>query len=52
MDVNTWAVVAAAVSSFLPGGLWYSPILFLKPWNAGMGCSEQNNGRLIPVAWH
>ena len=27
MDVNYWAVIVAAVSSFLLGGLWYSPIL-------------------------
>jgi hypothetical protein len=31
-NVNLWAVVAAAVSTFLIGGLWYSPALFAKPW--------------------
>jgi len=31
-DVNLWAVLAAAVSAFLLGGLWYSPIVFLKAW--------------------
>lgn len=29
-DILPWAV--AAVSSFALGGLWYSPLLFLKPW--------------------
>jgi hypothetical protein len=26
--LNFWAVLAAAVSAFLVGGLWYSPVLF------------------------
>jgi len=44
MDVNIWAVLLAAVSSFLLGGLWYSPMLFLKPWNAAMGRTEFIDG--------
>lgn len=43
MAINFWAVVLAAASSFLLGGLWYSPMLFLKPWNAAMGRSEEHN---------
>jgi len=31
-QVNFLAVVVAAVSSFLLGGLWYSPALFGKTW--------------------
>ena len=42
MDLNIWAVLAAAVSAFFLGGLWYSPILFLKPWNDAMGRSEDD----------
>ena len=26
--MNIWAILLAAVSSFLVGGLWYSPLLF------------------------
>jgi len=44
MSINLWAVLAAAVSSFVLGGLWYSPMLFLKPWNKAMGRSEDDNG--------
>jgi Protein of unknown function (DUF1761) len=36
-DVNLLAVFAAAVSAFLLGGLWYSPIAFLKPWSLENG---------------
>lgn len=31
-QINYLAVVAAAVSAFLLGGLWYSPVLFGKRW--------------------
>ncbi|HEV7402529.1 MAG TPA: DUF1761 domain-containing protein [Chthoniobacteraceae bacterium] len=46
--MNTWAVLTAAASSFLLGGLWYSPALFGKTWtneNGGhseKGCDIQN----------
>lgn len=39
--MNYWAVVVAAVSSFLLGGLWYSPVLFGKAWNALNGGQPQ-----------
>jgi len=32
MHINWLAVVAAAVSTFLIGGLWYSKALFGRPW--------------------
>jgi len=44
MDVNLWAVLLAAASIFLLGGLWYSPMLFLNPWNAAMGRTDEDNG--------
>ena len=31
-DINWLAALAAAVSSFVLGGLWYSPALFGKTW--------------------
>jgi len=39
MDVNWLAVLAAAASSFLLGGLWYSA-LFAKPWQAAGGVTD------------
>lgn len=37
-EINYLAVLAAAATSFLLGGLWYSPALFCKAWcrEAGM----------------
>lgn len=38
--INWLAVVAAAVSSFVIGGLWYGP-LFGKPWMRASGVTEE-----------
>ncbi|MFD2368398.1 DUF1761 domain-containing protein [Pseudoduganella sp. GCM10020061] len=43
-EFNLLAVVLAAVSSFMLGGLWYSPVLFGRAWN------EENGG--VPTAGH
>jgi len=42
-NVNLWAVLVAAVTSFLFGAFWYSPLLFLEPWSreAGIDASTQ-----------
>lgn len=42
--VNIWVVLLAAVSSFMVGGLWYSPMLFGEVWN------KRNGG--APAAGH
>lgn len=49
MDINIWAVLVAAASSFLLGGLWYSPMLFLNPWNKAMGRDAHDNGHPAKV---
>jgi hypothetical protein len=36
-DVNYLAVLVAAISSFLVGGLWYSPVLFGSTWQRAAG---------------
>lgn len=38
--INYLAALAAAVSTFVIGGLWYSPMLFQKPWMAANGLTE------------
>ena len=35
------AVIAAAVSAFVIGGLWYSPALFGKVWQREAGISDE-----------
>jgi hypothetical protein len=41
MDVNWIAVLAAGVSAFLLGGIWYSPALFGKAWQRLNGLSDE-----------
>ena len=40
MNIDWLATLVSAVSAFLVGGLWYSPILFGKRWMADNGMSE------------
>jgi hypothetical protein len=40
-EFNVWAVIAAAVSGFVLGGLWYSPVLFGKAWQREAGVSDE-----------
>ncbi len=39
-QINILAILAATVSSFVLGGLWYSPILFAKAWMRECGLTE------------
>lgn len=39
-QINWLAVLAAALSAFVLGGLWYSPWLFHRPWQAAVGLDE------------
>lgn len=40
VQFNFPAVIVAALAAFLIGGLWYSPILFARPWMREAGVSE------------
>ena len=44
--VNWLAVIAAALSMFALGAVWYSPLLFVKPWAkaAGLALGENLGG--------
>ncbi len=39
-EINWLAVLAATVSAFVLGGLWYSPLLFAKKWQAAASLSD------------
>lgn len=42
MHVNPLAIGVSALSAFLVGGLWYSPIGFARPWMAATGLTEES----------
>lgn len=48
-SINWLAAVAAAVAAFVLGGLWYSPALFLKPWMAASGMTEEKQKQGHPA---
>lgn len=55
VSFNFAAVAAAAALSFAIGGLWYSPLLFAKPWMKEVGLSEAQTrsapmGRIFGLA--
>jgi hypothetical protein len=48
-QVNYLAILAAALSSFVLGGLWYSPLLFGRPWMEETRLTEQELARGNPA---
>lgn len=42
MDINYVGLIAGAVSSMIVGSLWYSPLMFAKPWMKLVGMSDSN----------
>ena len=40
-NLNWLAIIVAAVSAFVLGGLWYSPILFANRWMKETGITEE-----------
>jgi hypothetical protein len=55
VHINYLAVLTAAVSTFVIGGLWYSPALFRRSWMAANGFAEadlaKGGARKILGAW-
>ena len=49
VEINYWAVLVAAVSAFVLGGLWYSPILFFRTWSREAGVSEEQANAAHPL---
>jgi len=49
MDVNLWAVLAAAVATMVIGFLWYSPMLFARPWMVLMGFDPNDKAKLAEL---
>jgi hypothetical protein len=48
-SVNWLAVIAAALSMFLLGGVWYSPLLFARSWMEDCRLSEEDLQKASPA---
>jgi len=44
-NLNLLAVLVAAISTMVVGFLWYSPILFAKPWMREMGYDPDDEAK-------
>jgi len=47
--INPWAVLVAAVATMLVGFLWYSPLLFARPWMLLMGYDPDDKAKLAEM---
>lgn len=45
--VNCISVLVAALATFVIGGPWYSPALFLKPWQDAMNITTTKRGHPV-----
>ena len=41
-DINYFAVLVGVVMNMITGGLWYSPLLFARPWMAETGITMES----------
>jgi hypothetical protein len=49
MGVNLWGVLVAALATMVLGFLWYSPMLFARPWMLAMGYDPEDKERLAEM---
>jgi hypothetical protein len=50
-NLNLFAIIVAAISASVLGGLWYSPILFAERWMKYTGITEEStkNTNMIKI---
>lgn len=46
MSVNLWSVLVAAIATMVVGFLWYSPMLFARPWMVEMGYDPEDKAKM------
>jgi len=46
LGVNVWAVLVCAIATMVLGFLWYSPMLFAKPWTILMGYDPNDKQKM------
>ena len=46
MGMNLWAVLVCALADMVIGFLWYSPLLFARPWMVLMGHDPNDKAKL------
>lgn len=49
LEINIWPVLVAAITMMAIGFLWYSPLLFARPWMIAMGCDPNDKAKLAEM---
>ncbi|MCB1051346.1 MAG: DUF1761 domain-containing protein [Acidobacteria bacterium] len=49
LHLNHWAVFVCALLNLFLGALWYSPLLFYKPWLKETGLKEEALAKINPA---
>jgi len=49
MGVKLWAVALAGIATMVIGFLWYSPLLFARPWMVAMGYDPNDKARIAEM---
>src|SRR5882762_5675897 len=47
--INPWGVLVASVATMVIGFLWYSPLLFARPWMVLMGYDPDDKAKLAEM---
>ena len=47
--INFWGVLVASVATMVIGFLWYSPVLFARPWMRLMGYDPDDKAKLAEM---
>ena len=42
IPINLWAIIVAAILRMVVGSIWFSPIAFVKPWQALTGVTPES----------
>src|ERR1700731_987130 len=49
MNVSLWSVLVAGISTMVVGFLWYSPMLFARPWMVLMGYDPNDKAKIAEM---
>ncbi len=49
MGVNLWAVLVSALATMVVGFVWYSPVLFARPWMVLMGYDPEDRAKIAEM---
>src|SRR5580704_3670646 len=49
MGVNLWAVLVSALATMVVGFVWYSPLLFARPWMILMGYDPDDKAKIAEM---